>query len=246
MSSFTNEFNNTNTFTESKPEVENSGMYEFIEQIKEQIVQKKLNGFKLVDYSVEPPKLPILKPTLNATEINAVLCNIKPGQLVLGKSTLFSKVMVYMDEDGIGWTVAVYSNDTIIDVEYCGKKQIKTQDKENDNISCYLMEIINSVAKDEISWDKPNVYNKTESNEYKMILTAVLKGLCLEQTVELEPELVSQTIDKISLLTSWKVILVKSINNQSHVFVTKDANKNIWAVETDWTISRVFSTFQLI
>ncbi len=248
MSSNTN-INDNPTYTVCIPEIENSVKEELIKQIKQRIFMKKLNGFKLVDYSIEPPKLPVLKPTLNSHEIKLILSETQPGELNFGKSTPFSKVMIYKDEHGVGWEVAAYTNNSIIDVEMCRipYETDETDETNQNKISCQISDIVSSAYEND-NFTYPNVYNNTESREYKMVLTAVLKGLCSDQTVNsvLEPELVSEIIEKVSVLTPWKVIVVKSVDNQSHVFVTKDTRENIWAVETDWTMNQVISTCQLV
>ncbi len=245
MSSNTN-INDNTTYTICIPEIENSAKEELIKQIKQRIFTKKLNGFKLVDYSIEPPKLPVLKPTLNSHEIKLILSETQPGELNFGKCTPFSKVMIYKDEHGVGWEVAAYTNNSIIDVEMC-RVTYETDETNQNKISCQISDILSSVYEND-SFTYPNVYNNTESREYKMVLTAVLKGVCSDQTVNsvLDPELVSEILEKVHVLTSWKVIIVKSVDNQSHVFVTKDTSGNIWAVETDWAMNQVISTFHLV
>ncbi len=244
MSSTLNQIDNT-TFTISTPEIETTAMEEFVKQIKQRIFKRKLDGFKLVDYTNEPPSLPILKPTLNSNETKLILSEIKPGELKFGKSTPFSKVMVYMDEQRVAWEVAAHTNNTIIDVELCHIAPNTIDSSEQNKISSYIDEIISSINMN-CSYSQPNVYNKTESREYKMILTAVIKGVCSEPSLKLEQELVSQTINQVSSLDSWKVLIVKSVDNQSHVFATKDSNGNIWVIETDWTMNQVISSYQLV
>ncbi len=242
MSSTLNQIDNT-TFTISTPEIETTAMEEFVKQIKQRIFMKKLNGFKLVDYTNEPPALPIFKPTLNSNEIKLILSEIKPGELKFGKSTQFSKVMIYMDDNGVAWEVAAHSNNIIIDIEMC-RSPCTTKLTDTNKISSYIEDIISSINMN-CNYTYPNVYNKVESHEYKMILTAILKGVCSEPSLKLEPELVSQTINQVTFLDSWKVLIVKSVDNQAHVFASKDSNGNIWVVETDWEMNQVITTYQL-
>ena len=120
MASFTIETNNI--YTCASAENEQSAMVNLIEKIKEQIIQNKLGRFQVLDYSKVPPTPPVLRPTLNSKEIDAAINSIQPGELILGKSTLCSKVMIYMDENQIAWKVAVQNNNQIICVEPCGPK----------------------------------------------------------------------------------------------------------------------------
>lgn len=237
-----------NTFTDAISEIQPSGMEQFIKQIKERIILKKLDKFKIIDYNIIPLKTPVLKPTLNSQEIASALSYIELGQLVLGKSTLSSKVMVYMDEEGIAWEVAALSDNTIINVEYCGKKPTEKKDEDNKSeLSTKIEEIVNFVDSIDMTLTNTsiNVYNKTESNEYKMIIGSVLNGTFGEPIKNIDLELIDQTIQQLNIVGPWKVINISSAQNDNHTFGVKDPNEKYWAVVTNWSINKIICCFQI-
>lgn len=243
MASFTIETNNI--YTCASAENEQSAMVNLIEKIKEQIIQNKLGRFQVLDYSKVPPTPPVLRPTLNSKEIDAAINSIQPGELILGKSTLCSKVMIYMDENQIAWKVAVQNNNQIICVEPCGHKLIVPRENTNADTN-KLEEQIDAIAglpeHTEISWSGPNIFNKTNSHEYRMIIASVLEGIQSEPVIELDAD----SLDKIQILNQmspWKILHIKSNFNNSHVFAVKNADGNIWIVVTDWAMKNVTCSF---
>lgn len=246
MANFTNETNNTFTFVNTDTEL--SAMDSLVDKIKELIIHKKLEQFQVLDYSILPPKPPVLKPSLNSIEINAALNEIRPGELTLGKSTLSSKVMVYMDENGIAWQVAAQFNNEIINVEFCGKKVPSPGTNSDTTISNHdlqIEEISNLPEHNEICWSGTNIFNKTNSLEYKMIISSVIKGVVTEPYIGLDMESVEKISNTLNFLGPWKVMHVKSVPNVLHVFATKNADGTIWVVVTDWTIKHVCYSYQL-
>lgn len=244
MTSFNNEKNNTFTFDNAN--IELSALDSLVNKIKERIILKKLEQFQVVDYSIFPPKPPVLKPTLNSIEIKAALNEIQPGELTLGKSTLSSKVMVYMDENGIAWQVAAHFNNEIINVEFCGKKLLGTNTNETvNNLDLLIEEISNLPENNEVCWTGTDVFNITSSLEYKMIIGSVIKGIVSETYNGLDMESFEKISNTINFLCPWKVMHVKSIPNDLHIFATKNADKIIWIVVTDWTIKHVCYSYQL-
>ena len=238
MASFTNNYNNTFTDTNIDTDTEQSNENSFINKIKERIILKKLDRFQFVDFNNLPPKLPVLKPTLNSIEINAALEVIQTNELILGKSTLSSRVMIYMDCDGIAWEVAVNNfNNEIIDVEYCGSRQSDNSQATN---------IVNLPNHNEIYWSGPNIFNKKNSKEYKMIISVVLKGIISDSTIYLDNEQIEQTLKNLSYVDPWKVLNIKSIPTDSHIFATKIPNGNIWIVVTNWSLDDVICSYQLV
>ena len=94
----------------------------------------------------------------------------------------------------------------------------------------------------EISWSGPNIFNKTNSHEYRMIIASVLEGIQSEPVIELDAD----SLDKIQILNQmspWKILHIKSNFNNSHVFAVKNADGNIWIVVTDWAMKNVTCSF---
>lgn len=221
----------------------------FIEEIKERIIYKKLENFKILDYNL-PINFPVLKPSLNIHIVEELVKNLLPGQIILGKSSGKKKVMLYMDNSGKVWEVTVVDNDIVFDVDYCSyldKYEIEFDKNVKDES---LHQIINYNQSSKEMETYPNVNNKRNSSEYKMMVMAIL------ELIDMNSVDTQSYIDMPTLITlvntlnempvkEWNFIHVSSHKGLSHVFITCDNMKRIWILVTNWDLSAIIDILNI-
>ncbi len=225
-------------------ELDNS---ELVEQIKNLIVKKKLASFTLVDYTYSLPPCPILKPTLNSEEKYLIIKAISPGKLYVGKITLGYKIMAYMDDNNTMWEIATNSENKIIDVCICHHQFLANQTIPIEyKIFKSIEKITSSIDTTIVSC--PNVYNNMESFEYKIILSAILRGYLTTGKTYLEfveKQIVIDTIGIIQQIGPWKIINVESLKESKYVFMCGNNEEQVWIIVTDCEINNVTEVFMV-
>ncbi len=220
---------------------------ELIAQIKNLIVKKKIAGFTLVDYTNSLPPCPILKPTLNSEEKYLIIKAISPGKLYMGKITSGYKILAYMDDNNTMWEIATNGENKILDVDICQHQFFTNQTIPIEyKIFKSIEKITNSIDTTIVSY--PNVYNNMESFEYKIILSAILRGYLTTGKTYLEfveKQIVIETINIIQKIGPWKIINVGSLKESKCVFMCGDIEEQVWIIVTDCEINNVTEVFMI-